>query len=316
MAAPCLCTGRGIASDPYPDLKPTITLNAVIRDFKPIEGSSKGHPDFESCRPSSPRMSLLRETLDTDGKPRFADRAGLAVTRDFRNAQGQPINPKLAGKALKNASASDRKGQPAGTAPPGASVTPSADDAGLLAAGDKAEQGSKNQLTSEEAFRQWYRDVPGVNAAKVVPLVLTRIPVTNRYLFDSAAEEPYKSRSGFFPIDRDLFGNYAASGHNYHFTTEIAAKFVYHQGDRQSLTFTGNDDAWVFIDGKLVLDLGGVHAQCSQTIECDRLNLADGKDHELRIFHAQRHTGESRFRLETTIVMLPAERPRSAGDAD
>jgi fibro-slime domain-containing protein len=41
------------------------------------------------------------------------------------------------------------------------------------------------------------------------------------------------------------------------------------------LTFTGDDDVWVFINGKLALDIGGVHEVLKRTI---RLNTDGSVD--------------------------------------
>jgi fibro-slime domain-containing protein len=61
----------------------------------------------------------------------------------------------------------------------------------------------------------------------------------------------------------------------------------------------------VFVNDRLALDLGGVHGAESQTIDFDAqagvLGLTHGGTYHLDVFHAERHTTESHFRMATTI---------------
>jgi len=158
-----------------------------------------------------------------------------------------------------------------------------------------AADGPTDQTSGPEAFAQWYRDVPGVNQTLVVALPLHQ-DEEGAWVFDDAS---------FFPIDGRGISD-EVHGHNFHFTTAIHTEFVYAGGER--FDFVGDDDLWLFVEGRLVLDLGGLHEACAGAVELDEvawdLGLEVGGTYAMDIFHAERHTTESSFRLETTIRPL------------
>lgn len=154
-----------------------------------------------------------------------------------------------------------------------------------------AASGPTSQTTGPANFDQWYRDA-GVNLAYRVQLPAMRTPGGD-LIFDSNA---------FFPLDGEGFGNQGRA-HNFHFTTLIRSSFTYRGGER--FTFRGDDDVWIFVNRKLALDLGGLHAAVQGSIDFDaeasRLGLVRGQTYRFDVFHAERHTTESNFRMQTSI---------------
>jgi fibro-slime domain-containing protein len=146
-------------------------------------------------------------------------------------------------------------------------------------------------IQSAESFRQWYQSEPEVNFPYALALYLA--PNNGKFSFES---------HDFFPVDGTGFGN-EGQNHNFSFTFELHTRFRYQGGE--VFQFSGDDDLWVFVNGRLAIDLGGVHAAANQNINLDnaanRLGIAPGNEYALDFFQAERHATQSNFQIDTTL---------------
>ncbi len=147
-------------------------------------------------------------------------------------------------------------------------------------------------VTSSTTFAQWYREILGVNLATSHSITLT-LNGSGVYEYLNAA---------FYPIDGQLFGNEGDANNNY-FTYRVDGDFTYTGCGDQFIEFMGADDAWIYIDGGMVIDLGGIVALTDQRIDLDRLGLVDGEEYTMELFFAHRADGGSQFNLRTNIEM-------------
>ena len=265
------------AQDDPPDV---IYLTGIVRDFKEktVPG---GHPDFEN-RPSNGfgRYSAnIATTVGEDGKPVYTG-GGYKVASQWRDAQHQQICYHVYNE------------YPA----PG-------DTDGNFGTH------STGGITSADSFDQWFRDELGVNISAPLTLAFVRQD-DGTYVFDDREDPYYIDLGGFFPIDGQMFGNSGGMpDHNFHFTFELHGEFEYDAAANQFFKFTGDDDVWVFVNGQMVIDLGGVHAALDQYIEIDRLGLSDGDKYQIDFFFAERHRTQSNFRIQTNMPIVSTELP-------
>jgi fibro-slime domain-containing protein len=121
-----------------------------------------------------------------------------------------------------------------------------------------------------------------------------------------------------WPAEERIFPG--AVQHNFYFTSEVQYWFRYEADTDARLDFTGDDDVWVFVNGRLAVDLGGIHVPMDGTVtinaqSAQRFALTPGNVYKIVVFQAERKKFGSSFRLTLSgFEQAPSECSAICGD--
>jgi fibro-slime domain-containing protein len=164
-----------------------------------------------------------------------------------------------------------------------------------------------SNFCADNKLQEWFRDSPS-NTRYCQDLTLTQ-KAGSENIFE-------KTDDLFFPIDNVPTKEATIPGednqiHNFHFCMEMHATFKYRGAE--VFNFEGDDDVWVFINGKLALDLGGVHTPQKGLVDLDAgksaLGISTGNYYAFDFFFCERQTIGSHLKMNTSIDIIPPPAP-------
>lgn len=186
--------------------------------------------------------------------------------------------------------------------------------------------GVAGSLTSNRGLgdiSRWFNEVDGKSRSYAGLLKMS---------YQSEGAEFQFVKDEFYPLDETEFssGDYVNNdGHNHLFTMSFAAPFKALLSGDESFEITADDDTFVFVGNKLVVDMGGIHGATTGRFEIHEdgeiyagveteelafsgVKLGKNDDSIVRIFHTDRDSADSTLKVRFTEMNLVTENVKVA----
>lgn len=165
---------------------------------------------------------------------------------------------------------------------------------------ETVEIGGRNVNLAENAIKPYYYYTAG-NTTTYYPF----LPITQEMNEFKQTNTPYFSDEGV-QQRASVSGTY--EGRDYNYVMESHGKFYYNAEDNLYFNFEGDDDVYLFINGQLVLDIGGAHGITEETVNINdcaaSIGLEDGGIYDFDFFYMERHGFGANIRIETNINIV------------
>ena len=128
------------------------------------------------------------------------------------------------------------------------------------------------------------------------------LPTTGSTTFQQT-NTPYFLDSG--ASERSAASFETQIGRDYSYSMEGHGQFVFNAEDNLYFTFEGDDDVYLFINNKMVMDIGAAHSITTSTFNLNdyikECGLKDGEMYDFDFYYMERHSYGANIRIETNI---------------